>query len=132
MRTLLALAAIVASPPDVQKLVLTPTQVGPSYVMIQRSDGRGVKNTVTLNVCGAASTYPSESRRLTRLQVDYLKQKSTLGLSNEVVTYRPGGAAQAMREVLQGALGLTEWSREPRTDVAHASAEELGAAQHTR
>lgn len=101
MRTLLALAAIVASPPDVQKLVLTPAQVGPNYVLIQRSDGHGVKNTVTLNVCGAATTYPSESRRLARLQVDYLKQKSTLGLSNEVVTYRPGGAAQAMREVLQ-------------------------------
>jgi len=101
MRTLLALAAIVASPPDVQKLTLTPAQVGVNYVLVQRSDGHGVKNTVTLNVCGAPSTFPSESRRLTRVQVDYLKQKSTLGLSNEVVSYRTGGAAQAMREVLQ-------------------------------
>src|SRR4051794_9091908 len=101
MRTLLALAAIVASPPDVQKLMLTPAQVGANYVLVQRPDGRGVKNTVTLNLCGASTTYPSEGRRVTRLQVDYLKQKSTLGLSNEVVTYKTGGAAQAMREVLQ-------------------------------
>jgi hypothetical protein len=35
------------------------------------------------------------------LQVDYLKQHTTLGISNEVVTYKTGGAAQAMREVLQ-------------------------------
>jgi hypothetical protein len=101
MRALLALVAIVATPPDVQKLVLAPVQVGSDYVLVQRPDGHGVKNTVTLNVCGAAATYPSESRRLSRLQVDYLKQKSTLGLSNEVVTYKPGGAAQALREVMQ-------------------------------
>ncbi len=102
MRTLLALAALLAAgPPDVQKLMLTPAQVGPDYVLVQRADGRGVNNTVTLNLCGPSTTYPSESRRLTRLQVDYLKQASTLGLSNEVVTYKTGGAAQALREVLQ-------------------------------
>jgi hypothetical protein len=101
MRTLLALAAIVASPPDVQKIMLTPAQVGPDYVLVQRPDGHGVNNTVTLNLCGSSTTYPSESRRVSRVQVDYLKQKSTLGLSNEVVRYKTGGAAQAMREVLQ-------------------------------
>jgi hypothetical protein len=101
MHALLALVAIVASPPNVEKLMLTPAQVGPDYVLVQRPDGHGVKNTVTLNLCGAASTYPSESRRLTRVQVDYLKQRTTLGISNEVVTYKTGGAAQAMREVIQ-------------------------------
>jgi hypothetical protein len=101
MRMVLALVALVATTPDVTKMVLTPTQVGDGYVLVQRPDGRGVKNTVTLNLCGAARTYPSESRRLTRLQVDYLKQKTTLGISNEVVGYKPGGAAQAMREVAQ-------------------------------
>jgi hypothetical protein len=100
MRMLLALVALLATSPDVSKLVLTPAQVGDGYVMLQRPDGRGVKNTVTLNVCGMARSYPSESLRLARLQVNYLKQKTTLGLSNEVVTYKAGGAAQAMRELL--------------------------------
>ena len=102
MRTLLALAALLAAgPPNVQKLMLTAAQVGPDYVLVQRADGHGVNHTVTLNLCGSSTTYPSETRRVSRLQVDYFKQKSTLGLSNEVVTYKTGGAAQAMREVLQ-------------------------------
>jgi hypothetical protein len=102
MKALLAVAAVLAAgTPDVQKLTLTPAQVGAGYVLVQRTDGKGVVNTVTLNLCGPAQSYPSESRRVARLQVDYLKQKSTLGLSNEVVAYRSGGAAQAMREVVQ-------------------------------
>jgi hypothetical protein len=103
MRILLALAALVATSPDVTKMVLTPAQVGDGYVMLQRRDGVGVNNTVTLNLCGASTSYPSESLRSARLQVDYLKQKTTLGLSNEIVRYKKGGAAQAMREVLQHA-----------------------------
>jgi hypothetical protein len=64
--------------------------------------GAGVTNTVTLNLCGVAG-YPSEGRRATRLQVTYLKKRAKIGISNEVVTYRPGGAAQAMREVIHHA-----------------------------
>jgi hypothetical protein len=103
MRVLLVLAALAASPtPDVTKMILTPAQVGPGYVLLQRRDGFGVKNTVTMDLCGRKN-YPSEQLRTTRLQVNYLKQGSTLGLSNEVVTYKKGGAAQAMREVVQHA-----------------------------
>jgi hypothetical protein len=99
MRMLLALAAVVvAAPPNVTQLVLKASQVGAGYIPVRRSDGSGLKQ-VTLDLCGR-SGYPSESRRTARLQVDYLKSKATVGLSNEVVTYRPGGAAQAMREVI--------------------------------
>ena len=100
MRILLALVAVAATTPNVTKLILKPAQVGKGYVLLQRRDGVGVKNTVTLNLCGL-SGYSSEHLRTTRLQVDYLKPGGMLGLSNEVVTYKPGGAAQAMREVLQ-------------------------------
>ena len=99
MRMLLALAAVVATaPPDVTQLVLRAAQVGPGYVQVRRTDGSGLKQ-VTLDLCGR-SGYSSEARRTARLQIDYLKSKATLGLSNEVVTYRHGGAAQAMREAI--------------------------------
>ncbi|HZS24253.1 MAG TPA: hypothetical protein VFA30_04630 [Gaiellaceae bacterium] len=103
MRILLALTAVLAAgTPNVSKLILAPTQVGTGYVELQRQDGKGVVNTVTLDLCGTAG-YPSEKLRTSRLQVNYLKQGGTLGLSNEVVTYRPGGAAQAIREALHHA-----------------------------
>jgi hypothetical protein len=102
MRMLLALAAIVASPPDVTKMVLTTAQVGPGYVLLTRRDGLGVKNTVTMDLCGRTG-YPSEKLRTARLQVNYLKNGTMLGLSNEVVSYKGGGAAQAMAEALRHA-----------------------------
>ena len=91
MRILLALLTLTATAPNVAKLILKPAQVGKGYV------------TRTLDLCGRTG-YPSEKLRTTRLQVDYLKRGGTIGLSNEVVTYRPGGAKQAMREVRHHAL----------------------------
>jgi hypothetical protein len=105
MRIALAVAAVVLTPaaaPNVDRVVLQPAQVGSGYLMLPRMDGRGVKGTVTLNLCG--TDYPSESLRFARRQYNYLKNRSALGLSNEVVQYRPGGAAQAMREVLAHAM----------------------------
>ena len=103
MRTLLALVTLLgAGTPNVAKLILKPAQVGPGYVLFHMVGGAGVTNTVTLNLCGVAG-YPSEGRRATRLQVTYLKKRAKIGISNEVVTYRPGGAAQAMREVIHHA-----------------------------
>jgi len=103
MRILLALAATAAiGMPEVTKMILTPAQVGDGYVLLQRRDGIGVKNTVTLDLCTRAG-YPSEALRTARLQVNYLKQGTTLGLSNEVVAYKHGAAAQAMREVVRHA-----------------------------
>ncbi|HEX5246328.1 MAG TPA: hypothetical protein VFW41_04280 [Gaiellaceae bacterium] len=97
----LAVAALV-SQPNLAKLVLNPSAVGPGYVLVQRSDGKGTAQR-TLDLCGTKN-YASENLRSGRLQVDYVKQtKTTLALSNEVVTYKDGGAAQAMREVTQHA-----------------------------
>jgi len=81
--------------------VLKPGAVGAGYIQLARSDGKGTAQR-TLDLCGT-SNYPSESLRSDRLQVDYLKQNSALGLSNEVVTYKDGGAAKALREVAQHA-----------------------------
>jgi hypothetical protein len=104
MRMLLALALVAAAPsaPNVTKMVLTPAQVGDGYMLLQRRDGIGVVNTVTMNLCGNAG-YPSEKMRTARLQVDYLKKNSQIGLSNEVVAYKKGGAAQAIDEASQHA-----------------------------
>jgi len=99
----LALAAIpiaLAAPAslDLRTVILPPAQVGKGYQLLARSDGFGVKSAPTLDLCGRKG-YPSEKLRVDRLQVNYLKVKTQLGLSNEVVRYKPGGAAEAMREV---------------------------------
>ena len=98
MVALALVAAVLAAGPNVNKMILTPTQVGKGYILLPRQDGVGVKNTVTLDLCGRKN-YPSEALRTSRLQVNYLKRGTTIGLSNEVVAYKAGGASQAMREV---------------------------------
>jgi hypothetical protein len=104
MRIALAVVALALAPavtPNVGALVLQPAQVGEGYVLQARSDGKGVKGTVTLNLCG--TDYPSEHFRAARRQVDYVKAGSGIGISNEVVTYRAGAAVQAMREAIHHA-----------------------------
>jgi hypothetical protein len=94
---LFAVALALAVQPTLSKLVLKPTQVGPGYVQLQRTDGHGTAQR-TLDLCGT-NNYPSEGLRTARLQVDYLKPNGQYKISNEVVVYKAGGAAQAMREV---------------------------------
>jgi hypothetical protein len=111
MRILLALALTAATgAPDVQKLLLMPKQLGKGYSVYQRKDGNGVKGTVTLDLCGRAG-YTSEKKRTARLQVNYLRTLKDPGLSNEVVTYEPGGAALAMQELERHAANC------PRTPI---------------
>src|ERR1700693_246739 len=102
MRILLALLALAATAPNVAKLILKPAQVGKGYARFERRDGVGV-TTPTLNLCGRTG-YPSEKLRTARLQVDYLKRGVTIGLSNEVVAYKWGGATLAWREGRRHAL----------------------------
>ncbi|HEY2073410.1 MAG TPA: hypothetical protein VGG88_07540 [Gaiellaceae bacterium] len=98
----IALAVVVAaSQPNLAKLVLKATSVGAGYQLVQRTDGHGTGQR-TLDLCGT-SNYASERLRVDRLQVDYGKTGAPLALSNEVVTYKAGGAAEAMREVAQHA-----------------------------
>jgi hypothetical protein len=92
-----ALAIAAAVQPNLSKLLLKPSAVGTGYVLVQRPDGKGTAQR-TLDLCGTKN-YPSESLRQDRLQVDYGSTKIPLGLSNEVVTYKAGGAAKAMSEV---------------------------------
>jgi hypothetical protein len=104
VRIALALATVVAGPlaaPDVSHVVLKPTQVGKDYVLLTQKYGNLVKGQVTLNLCGTG--YASELLRTTRLQVNFASAKSPVAISNEVVTYRGRGAAQAMREVTRRA-----------------------------
>jgi hypothetical protein len=104
MRIALAVMAIVVAPsaaPDVKKLVLQPAQVGKGYVMVPAAGGNGVSGDRTMNLCGL--DYPSEKLRIGRLQVNYLKMKAPIGITNEVVTYKGKGAQQAMSEAFQHA-----------------------------
>ena len=101
---LLALAAVLlAAQPNLGKLALTATQVGPGYVLQQPTDGRGTAQR-TLDLCGTTG-YASEALRADRLQVYYQRPNAKLALSNEVVRYRPGGATRAMGEVVAHASG---------------------------
>jgi hypothetical protein len=100
----IAASALVAATaaPNLQTVILKPTQVGKGYGVYARTDGFGVKAAPTLDLCGRTG-YASEKKRVDRLQVNYLKVKTPIGLSNEVVRYKPGGAKQALHEVLQHA-----------------------------
>jgi hypothetical protein len=80
-----------------RQVVLHPAQVGRGYVLKVFPSGGEVKGQVTLDLCGFR--FPSESRRTGRFQVGYVRRGSSLAVSNEVVSYRLGGAALAMREV---------------------------------
>ena len=100
----IAASALIATTaaPNLRNVILSPTQVGKGYGIYARTDGFGVKAAPTLDLCGRKG-YASETKRVDRLQVNYLKAKTAIGLSNEVVRYKPGGAKQALREVLQHA-----------------------------
>jgi hypothetical protein len=82
---------------SLQRVVLRPSQVGPGYLLRVIPGGQSVQGQVTLDMCGFR--FASEDRRTARLQAIYVRPGSKLALSNEVVSYRPGGAEEAVREV---------------------------------
>jgi hypothetical protein len=90
----------VSGSPNLDKLVFRAGQVSPGYKLETLPDGRCVRGCVTLDLC--AFTFPSEELRTARLQVDYVR-KGAPGVSNEVVSYQPGGAKQALREITHAA-----------------------------
>jgi hypothetical protein len=85
-----------AAAPNPSALILAPAQVGLGYLKIAATNGVGLKER-TLDLCGV--DYASERLRTARLQVNYLRSGGTLGLSNEVVVYKPGGIAEAFSEL---------------------------------
>jgi hypothetical protein len=92
-----AAARDAASSPSLDSVILPARNVGTGYVRRTIPGGRGVANQVTLDFCGGA--YPSEALRLARFQAAYVRGANEIAFSNEVVRYRSGGAAQALREV---------------------------------
>jgi hypothetical protein len=97
----LAVAALGASVPNVDAIVLKASQVGPGYRASLIQDGRQVAGQVTLDLCDY--TFASESERAARIQEQYVKSATLPAVSNEVVAYRPGGTVAALLE-LQGAV----------------------------
>jgi hypothetical protein len=91
-------------------IVLRPAQIGPGYQLRTRSDSNCVTGCVTLDLCGYAFT--TEPLRTARAQLNYLHAEPAVQISNEVVTYRKGGAAKALAEVRRAV------ARCPRTPVA--------------
>lgn len=92
-----AAGAIFASPAQtVARVVLTPSQVAPDVRLQPFPGGAKVAGEVTLDLCGY--TFRTEALRVARLQVMYARRGTPI-ISNEVVAYKPGGAASAMREV---------------------------------
>jgi hypothetical protein len=82
----------------VDRVVLRAAQIGPGTITREIPQGREVDGVNTLDLCG--QTFRSEKMRVARVQLSWIR--NTGGgpfLSNEVVAYKPGGAAQAMREL---------------------------------
>jgi len=82
-------------------VVLEPSQLGAGYTLSQIPGGQLVQGETTLDFCNL--TYPSESLRTARLQVVYEATNGEVNASNEVVTYKPGGAQKALQEVVRAA-----------------------------
>jgi hypothetical protein len=92
-----AAGALAATPAQtVAKVVLTAAQVAPDVTLKRFPGGSQVAGQVTLDLCGY--TFRSEALRLARLQVGYARAGVPV-VSNEVVAYKPGGAASALREL---------------------------------
>jgi hypothetical protein len=88
-----ALASVTVAP---AKLVLRAAQVGPGYVLVPFQEGRTLKRP-TLDMCHL--TFRSEKLRLARDKVVFQRGQNDPTIANEVVTYKPGGAAQALKDI---------------------------------
>jgi hypothetical protein len=85
--------------PNLSHVVLAGSQVGAGYTMEAYPFGNSIIGEATLDLC--AASYPSEILRTGRLQVRYAHGGKGLAVSNEVVTYVPGGAKEALSEVTE-------------------------------
>ncbi len=85
--------------PNLTHVVLKAKQVGAGYKLTSYPFGQSIIGEATLDLC--AASYPSEILRTGRLQVRYTHTGEGVSVSNEVVTYVPGGASEALAEVTQ-------------------------------
>jgi hypothetical protein len=105
-----------AAAPLLKRIVLTPRQVGTGYRMRMLDQGDVVKNQVSLDLCDFR--FPSERLRTGRLQFVYLHGGEITQVSNEVVSYRAGGARRALAELRKA---LTACPRHPVIGPVHVS-----------
>jgi hypothetical protein len=97
-----ASAAAAASPAnEVTSVVLRPSQIGAGYKVRHPAGWNRVANQVTLDLCGY--TFMSERQRVARRQPWFVH--GAVQVSNEVVAYRAGGAAEALRELRAATAG---------------------------
>ncbi|HJT37357.1 MAG TPA: hypothetical protein VJ818_02935 [Actinomycetota bacterium] len=100
-------------------VVLTAAEAstsGPPVTEALAFNGQGLQD-ITLDLCGLQ--YPSDLKRVDRLQVDYMdvQTKTKLIESNEIVRYNPGGAAQAYSELLAAKKKCPSTLKETNNDV---------------
>jgi hypothetical protein len=90
-------AAPIRSDADTVLALSVPVEkINPSW-MAQLLPGGDATTTDTLDLCGAS--YASEAKRTARRQMQYGPDSDDLPVSNEVVTYRDNGAAEAVSEL---------------------------------
>jgi hypothetical protein len=94
-----ATAALGATTPKPAHFLLKPAQVGTGYILVLVDGGQTLKRP-TLDICH--ETLPSEKLRLARDLVGFVRSQTDAAISNEIVVYKPGGAAQALRDVVNG------------------------------
>jgi hypothetical protein len=89
----LAAGALAATSPT--KLVVKASQVAKGYVLVPFSGGQTLKRP-TLSECNLK--FPSEKLRLARDQVTFQRGQLDPAIANEIVRYKTGGAAVALRD----------------------------------
>jgi hypothetical protein len=94
-------AAPVRSDADTVLALTVPVERISSGWLAKLTPGGDTVSVSTLDLCGV--DYPSEAKRTARRQMVYGASSDDMPVSTEVVTYRDGGAAQAMTE-LQSAI----------------------------
>ncbi len=95
----LAATAGAATSPRPARYALTAAQVGKGFFPVIVGGGSSLKKP-TLNICHASP--PSEKLRLSRFTIGFVHTQADPAISNEIVIYKPGGAAQAMRDIAKG------------------------------
>jgi hypothetical protein len=94
--TLLTASAAFASaavPPS--KLVVKAKQIAPGYLLVPFGGGQTLRRP-TLDECNLR--FPSEKLRTARDRITFQRGQADPTIVNEVVTYKPGGAALALRD----------------------------------
>jgi hypothetical protein len=94
-------ATVVPTEPDanvLDGLVVRSTDVSADNLVVTIPGGRDVGSETTLDLCNG--TFPSESQRTARRQVQVIDSTLTPSISTEAVLYRnPSGAVQAFSEL---------------------------------